>query len=231
MTIQDLKIYLQSLSTAGLKTAQLDQLVTTAIEAGYAAVWGAYRWKIKRRQKSTTTTSGQAYTGLPSDFESIRGVTIQATNTPTMVDIQEEESFDRNFPYPAFHTNSQPTTCKVVRNESGGAGDKWRLYWFPIPNQAYNITIVYDATADSANFPSLPSYMQQAVIEKCCVLIQGAGDARLAFLQSANAALQAAIYSDRTSNEYTMQWGGDPGWDDWWNSQGGGSAMWYPYTR
>jgi len=216
MDVANLKNYLMSISTSGLKDDKLGKLADTAIEIGFAAVWGAYRWKVKRRQKDTTTIAAQAYTELPADFESIRGVVIKTASLPCLVDIQEEESFDRSFPYPANFQNSQPTTCKIVKTES--AGEKWRIYWFRIPDQAYNVSIIYDGTSDTAYLGKIPSYMEQAVLERCAALMQGTAEARLAFMQSAQAALQTAIFSDRTSNELTMRFGVDPGWDDYSDS-------------
>lgn len=232
MTLGQLKTYLKSIGAAGITQQNLDSTADVAIEAGYASVWGAYSWKIKRRQFDSTTTAGQTYTSLPSDFETVKVILVKSTGRPLAVDIMEEEMFDKNFPKTNFWSTEQPFAAKVGYNASGGNGDKWRIWWFRIPDQAYTISVVYEAKADSAEFPNLPSYMQDAVISKCAALMQTGAEQRLAYNQIAEQAVQRAIFSDRTSSEKAVQWGGDPGWDDFATAErrGNSGSVWHPLS-
>lgn len=228
MTSAELKEYLKGVGT-GITQSQLDKVAAVAMEAGYSSVWGAYAWKVKRRVKDTTTTAAQSFTYLPSDFDSIRVILLKSSSRPLAVDILEEEAFDKNFPKLDYWSNEQPFAAKIVYNAAGaGAQQKWQIYWFRIPDQAYNITIVYDARADLADLANLPSYMIDAIVANCMIYMTADSDKRALYAQVGEQRLQRAIYSDRTSSERAVQWGGDPGWDDWEGTSRRGSSVWEP---
>lgn len=226
MTLAQLKEYLKGGASGFLETS-LDKAADLAIEAGYNAVWGAYEWKVRRKySEALTTTANQAYTSLFADMESVLLIRVMDGARAVTVDLKDENAFDYDFASPVLVQADIPIAAKVVHH--GGAGtDKYRAYWFPIPDKAYTLKIPYMTKADTAQFPNLPSYMQEAVVSKCLVFMQRTADEKLQHETAAEAAIQRAILKDQVMGGYAPRIGVDPGWDDWSVTSGGGS-VWDP---
>lgn len=226
MTLQQLKELIKAVPGQGITSPQLDLVADSAIESGYAAVWGSYEWKIRRRQKDTTTTANQAHTSLPVDFESLGegGIRFRTTNTPWVIDLVSEAVFDTDHPNPALYSNAQPQRAKIVYDPS--QADKWRIVWFRIPDTAYNISITYYAKADTAFFPNVPSYMQAAIIAKCNSLMRGQGQERSFYDSIAQQELTRAQYSDSVDISKPPRFGVDLGFNDCWNTGDYGPRRW-----
>lgn len=226
MTTGELRDYLKGVIGAGVTVNNLDAVAKVAAESGYASVWGAYTWKIKRVQNDAlSTTASQAYTQLPVDFESMLGIRIRADNEPVNVDIIPEHGFDESFPNPTTWGNDIPSSAKVVYSPA----NKWRIYWFPIPDAVYNLTVTYENKADIGNLPKLPSYMVDAVVAKAASLMF-TGERRVANDQVAARALQVAITSDREVSGVASRMGIAPGWDDWDLVAKGTGNVWDPHV-
>lgn len=221
MTTDKLKAYLKALPGAGVAAEQMDSTADIAIEAGYAAVWGAHTWKVRRIQTdSKTTTGSQAHTVMPDDFESLLGVRIVSSSNPRGIDLIDEEAFDLDFPYPANDSENMPSVAKATYD---GSTNLWRIYWYPVPDSAYTLSIRYDRKADAAMLPTLPSHMMPAVVAMCASFMFSDGVQRQAYDQLARGHIQRAVMSDRAISGGTPTLGADPGWDDWNGRQGGGS--------
>lgn len=226
MTRGELKDYLVALPSPGVDTNARKGLADAAIEAGYAGVWGAHPWKVRRvLDSSLTTTGSQAYTTLPEDFESLHGVRILYGNRPSTPDAQDEQVFDMNFPYPANDNNNRPNFFKVSHDS---ATNLWRLYWYPVPDASYTLAVLYDKKADSGALPNLPSHMLPAVMVACASYMVGINEGRAAYDEMSERHLRRAIMSDRVVSGYSPRLGADPGWNDWVTGKSmRGSTEWW----
>ncbi len=214
MTSGQLKEYLKSIRSGGVEIPQINDIVDNAIQIGFGSVWGAYAWKTKRREDtSLSATSGQAYTILNAKMESLVSLVLEDGTSSRWINIMGEENFDMSYPRPVSHTTSRPIVAKLVKH-SAASNDKWRVYWFPVPNSSYNIRLVYDMVGTSAQLSSLPSYMLAAVVDKCVELVMPPGEGRTAQMQIADRSLKRAISSDMAVSGAPSILGPDPGWND-----------------
>ena len=228
MDLQRLKDYLKSIATSGLAVPNLDQVADAAIESGFSRVWGAYPWSVRRGTKTLSTVASQAHTVLPDDFESLLTVRYVSTVNPWNIDIVEESVFDEDHPNPVAYLTSIPVKAKVVYN-GPQKGDRWRLYWYPVPSTVYTMELTYNRRADPAVLPDLPTTMLDAVMAACSALMRSDGNERLAYDQIAKSALDKAIAADRPVTGVAPRWGADPGWDDW-DTGRRGSTVWNPHS-
>jgi hypothetical protein len=223
MTLDELKKYLTSIPT-GVENPAIGGIATTVIEAGYASVWGANNWKVKRAENTTlATVANQVYTSLPADFESLISLKVIDGTASRSIDIVDENSFDYDIPSPVAWQVAMPRLAKVVF-----ADPLYRAVWYPVPDAVYTVHLVYVRRADSAKFPNLPSYMQDAVISKASSMMLR-GEDRTAAETVAMATLNRAILSDGAVSGYSPRVGGDPGWDDYAMGPSGGSS-WDPFS-
>jgi len=214
MTREQLKEYLSSILSGGQNVPQINDLVDNAIEVGYGYVWGAYAWKTKRRENtSLSATSGQTYTILTGEMESLVSLVLVDGTSSRWINIMGEENFDMSYPRPVSHTTSRPIFAKLVKHSTAKA-DKWRVYWFPVPNGSYSLRLVYDIVADPAQLPNLPSYMLTAIVDKCVELVVPPGEGRTAQMQISDRSLRRAINSDTAVSGAPKLLGIDPGWND-----------------
>lgn len=218
------KEYLKGYAT-GIVSAQLDAVANTAMEVSFASVWGAHDWKFKRTLVAGTLTANQAFTNLPSDFESTLSIRIIHSDRPKSIDIKDENAFDYDYPNPAAVQKDMPFAAKIVLH----AGTTWRVYWFPIPDSGYSYEMAYNRKADLALLPNVPSYMLGAILEKGKAIMQGSPERTFTQTQVAESELQRAILADRVAAGYAPMLGSDPGWDDFALTSGGGS-VWDPHT-
>jgi len=214
MTLAELKKYLSSIRSGGQNVPQINDIVDNAIEAGFASVWGAYQWKIKRKEDtSLTATSAQIHTILPDDMESLIDLVLEDGTRSRWVNIMTEENFDISYPKPSSHTNKRPFAAKLVRF-SPQQNDRWRIYWYPVPDSGYTLRVVYDTVGNANQLEQLPTYMLSAVVDKSLEYVLPPGEGRLAQMQAARSSLQKAIESDMTVSGQPMMVGVDPGWND-----------------
>lgn len=225
MTLQDLKAFLRGIASSGIAQPQLDATISAAIEAGYASVWGKYNWSVKRASSLKTTVASQAYTDLPPDFESLVTLSYLGTSDPRPINVMNEMAFDYSYPNPAAENSRKPIAAKITFFSP--QNNNWRLYWFPIPDGAYSMQVVYNRRPDSSMLPALPSWMLDAVIAKCSAIMQPDGEKRQMYDQVAEKAIQNAIFADRPQGGLTPQYGVDPGWDDGFDN--GGNTAFSPF--
>lgn len=224
MTLQDLVEYLKGQAGAGISANQLQKMAEVAAEAGYAGVWGAYPWSVRRGTGTLTTTASTAHTVLPVDFESVTSIRYAGSSRAHVVDILEEVAFDTSFPNPSLVTGL-PTHCKIVYETPQG-NNKWRVVWYPVPDSAYSYTLTYNRKSDLANLPNLPSWMLHAVVQRCAVLMEPTVEGQYQRKILADQALSDAIAADRPVTGIGPQFGADPGWDDFHLSTGRGYSTW-----
>lgn len=213
MTLADLKKYLKSVRSAGLTVPQIDDIVNVSVEAGFAQVWGAYEWKVRRAENtSLTCTSGQAYTILPDDMESIDAITVINGTQSCWVDLTGEVDFEIDYPRPSSYSTGQPAIGKVVYN-SAQQGNRWRIYWSPVPGSGYSLRVIYQRIGSEALIPQLPSYMLAAVVDRCLEYVLPPGNERMLQHQAAEASLRKAIQADETVSGPPQFLGVDPGFN------------------
>jgi len=213
MTISELKKYLSAVRTGGGAVPQINDLVDSAVETGFAQVWGAYEWKIRRAESTDLTcTTSQAYTVLPDDLESVDSIVVIDGTSSFWVDLKGEGNFEMDYPYPSGHATGKPYAGKVVFN-SAAQGNRWLIYWCRIPNSAYSLRVIYQRVGSEALIPQLPSYMLAAVVDRCLEYTLPPGEGRLAQHQAANSSLKKAIQSDEMVSGPPKYVGVDPGWN------------------
>lgn len=214
MDIAALKNYLKAIRSAGVAVAQLDDLVNAAVDAGFAQVWGAYSWKVRRKDDTTLTcTSGQSYTVLPDDMESIDSIVIIDGASSWWINLNSEGNFEIDSPNPSALSSVKPSVGKVVFHSSQ-QNNRWRVYWNRIPDAAYSLRVIYQRVGTIGLLPQLPSYMTAAVVDRCLEYVLPPGEGRLAQLQAAEASLHKAIQADETVSGPPQFVGVDPGWND-----------------
>lgn len=213
MTHAELKKYLSSIRSSGQTVPQINDIVDNAIKAGFGYVWGAYSWKVKRREDiSLSATSGQPHTILNSGMESLVSLVLEDGTSSRWINIMGEENFDMSYPRPASHTNSKPIFAKLVKHSEAG-NDVWRVYWFPVPNSSYGLRLVYDMVGSPTQLPNVPSYMLAAIVDKCVELVLPPGENRMAQMQIAEGSLKRAINADTAVSGAPKMLGSDPGWN------------------
>lgn len=214
MTGAELKEYLigHGLGIEGISQAQLTKVASVAAEAGFAAVWGRYNWTVRRGTATLATVANQAYTSLPSDFESLISVVYVAGTRDYRINIKSESEFDTDFPDTSIRTGP-PEVAKIVY-QGPNAADRYRMYWFPLPPAIYSLPMAYARRSDLAFLPDLPPWLVNAVVLKSLVLMQPTADRRYQADAAAEAAIMAAIASDNPSNTNDPGFGSDAGWDD-----------------
>lgn len=225
MTGTQLKNFLigHGLGIEGVTQAQLSGVADVAAEAGFAAVWGRYNWTIRRGTATLSTVANQAYTSLPSDFESLISLVYAAGTRDYRINIKSEAEFDTDFPDPSIQTGV-PEVAKVVY-QGPNAADRFRLYWFPTPAAVYALPLAYARRSDLAFLPDLPPWLVNAVVLKSLVLMQPTADKRYQADAAAEAAIFAAIASDNPSNTNDPGFGTDAGWDDFAIGGGGDQTL------
>lgn len=231
MTVQTFKDYLKSLKFAGSVVDNTQQaIVDAAAEAAFGKVWEAAIWKIGRKlDTSLSTVSGQAHTILPKDVSSIGTVVLTKGGTYREIDLQAEGNFDYNFPSPAAYSNDMPRAAKLVYH-SPAANDRWRLYWFPIPDAAYTITLTYRFEADITFLPNLPGHMLEPMLLIGSELILPPGGNQANQFSISEAALNRAIASDEKFSGILGERGEFSPWDDYRLSGSSGGSIWDPHS-
>lgn len=209
MTLQDLQQFLMGHGT-GIVAAQLQKTAEVAAEAGYKGVWGAYPWSVRRATTSLVTVANQAFTNLPTDFESALPPRSTSIGYRYTINIMDEPSFDESFPDPTVMTGV-PTHCKIVYENPV---NKFRAVWYPVPASAYTLPFAYNRQADLANLPNLPGWLVHAIVQKCLVLMEKSVEGQLQRNMLANQALSEAMSADSPITGIGPTFGADPGWDD-----------------
>jgi len=231
MTVQTFKDYLKSLKFAGSVVDNTQQgIVDAAAEAAFGKVWDAAIWKIGRKlDTSLSTVSGQAYTILPKDVSGVGTVTLKKGTTYRQIDIQVEGNFDYNFPSPSSYSNDMPCVAKMVYN-GPASNDKWRLYWYPIPDAVYTMTLTYRFEADITFLPNLPGNMLEPLMLVGSELILPPGGTQAQQFSVAKAALMDAINADEKFTGNVNETGGDVGWNTYRLTGTGGGDTWDPHS-
>lgn len=229
MTLQALKSYLLSLKFGGVAVPQSREIVDAAVEGAFGKVWEAHIWKIGTRvNNSLATVAGQEFTKMPDNMSGIGNIGVIKSTTFQKVNIMGDSNFDHEFPYPAAHSSDMPTHAKLVYH-SDATNDKWRLYWFPVPDAVYTIRMSYRISADEEFLPHLPKHMIESVMLAGTALILPPGPNQNNQMAAADASLNRAIASDTKFSGGIDNIGGDPGWDDFSNESSGGS-IWDPHS-
>lgn len=212
MTTEALIKYLRSQGT-GIDQAQLEDTAQIAFETAYGEVWGSYRWTVRRSQVTLTLTVSGTTTDLPKDFERAIWMSLQKTGRKHEIVIKPEEWFDLHHPYPDDDSDGVPFVCKIVHSPATPT-DKWKAYWWRVPNEAYSVVLSYDRSANTGEFPNLPSHMVKPVVAGALSLMKANVNDRQGFDNLFERALARAQRADKTVSGILPLFGSDQGWDD-----------------
>lgn len=184
------RLILGQMKMQNVATTIADGLVDDAITLALPFVWEQYTWRFKRKEKSLTLTASQEYVELPADFGSFYSLRLRdGSSDGWKLRYFEEDSFELYYPNPEMVSEGDPRSVKIVRDQN-----KWRAYFFPIPNGSNSLTLIYGINSNGAMADQLGNAMSNLLVNAVWIFVWAPGTEQYAGAKRAfNDALINAI--------------------------------------
>lgn len=191
---------------------------------------GFYEWTFLRPLIALTLATNVAILPMPDDFGGIEGpitVTLDATSTaaPFWPVYTTHEGSVRQLYSAVPAVTGRPTHAAIrpQRTITGDTGQRFEMYLYPLPDQAYSIQFQYvilpNALSDAIPIPYGAGVHSETILESCLAVAEERLDNEQTVHRQAFATMLAAsMAQDRRMKPQTLGYNGDN--SDWRNWSG-----------
>lgn len=156
---------------AGFSANKAGAMADDAIAQAGPYMWGAYKWRFRRKQVSLTMTASQEYVELPDDFAQFFSLRHRdGTSNGWQLTYDAEDVFEYQHPNPTMISAGEPRAVKIVYDSEDGVS---LAYFSPVPDSAYTPTLVYFCNFGSLS--SIPEGFDKVFMAACWLFMYAPG--------------------------------------------------------